>query len=633
LFGVDGGVRAEEEFTEVAFFHFDDETFVFGAETFVDDGVEDDFELEVGLIAVTFFEDFAEFTLDFDAHGEGAFDFAAAFAVGAIVIDGGADAFGVALACHFHEAELGDGEDMGFGAVAAETFFHAEIDGLLIAARFHIDEIEDDEAAHVTEAKLTADFVGGLDIDFSDDGFLFFGGAFMAAGIDVDGDEGFGFVDDDIAAGFEVDLAREGGFELARDIEAIEDGLGFGVEFDFIDGAFGDTADHIADAVMFGVAVDDDAFDVFGEEIADGAFDEVGFAEDAGGIGLFGDAFLDFAPFFEEESEVTDEVTFLLIFADGADDDAHAIGDGEFAEDFFEADTFFVVLDFAGDAALVGVREEDEVTAGESEVSGDAGSFIADGSFGDLDDDIAAWRVEAWDIALGDAGFIASVLAAIDEFDAAIEAIGDDIPVMEEGIFFEADIDEGGFEAVLEVFDAAFEDATDEAFVAGAFDGELFESAVFEDGDADFEGFGVDDDLFVDFFRRLDEALDAADDFIGDAFDGIDEALWGGIDDGNGMEGGIFFDLGGDGEVGLAEVFARGSGGLWGLLRGCIFGEAGGAVFGAFDFADMARGIEDDFLDGFIGCGFGAGQGGVGAGFRGADAAGGAEAVGLTAAT
>jgi hypothetical protein len=157
------------------------------------------------------------------------------------------------------------------------------IDALLVAAGFHVDEIEDDEAAHVAEAQLAADFVGGFEVDLDDGGLLFFGRALVAAGIDVDGDEGFGFVDDDVAAGLEGDLAGEGVFELAGDIEPVEERLGFGVEFDLGDGAFGDAPIIWRTRSLFLVAVDDDAFDVFGEEIAHGAFDEVGFAEDAGG--------------------------------------------------------------------------------------------------------------------------------------------------------------------------------------------------------------------------------------------------------------------------------------------------------------------------------------------------------------
>ena len=305
LFGVDGGIGAEEEFAEVAFLHLDDQAFVFGAEPVVDDGIEDDFELEIRLIAVSAFEDFTEFSLDFDAHGQGAFHFAAAFAVGAVVVDGSADAFGMTLAGHFHEAELGDGQQMGFRAVAAESFLHALEDELLIAAGFHIDEIEDDQAAHVAEAQLAADFIGGLEVDLEDDRFLFFGRAFVAAGVDVDCDEGLGFIDDDVTAGLEGDLAGEGILELAGDIEPVEDGLRLGVEFDLGHRSFGDATDHLPHAIVFDVTVDDDAFDVLGEKIAHGSLHQIGFAEGAGGEGLFGDPLLDFAPFLEEQGEVT----------------------------------------------------------------------------------------------------------------------------------------------------------------------------------------------------------------------------------------------------------------------------------------------------------------------------------------
>ena len=99
-----------------------------------------------------------QLALDFHAHGQGALDLAAAFAVRAVVIDRGAHAFGVALAGHFHQAELGDGQDVGLGLVAAQAFLHALIDLLLVAARFHVDEVEHDQAAHVAQAQLAGRF-------------------------------------------------------------------------------------------------------------------------------------------------------------------------------------------------------------------------------------------------------------------------------------------------------------------------------------------------------------------------------------------------------------------------------------------------------------------------------------------
>ncbi len=67
---------------------------------------------------------------------------------------------------------------------------------------------------------------------------------------------------------------------------------------------------------------------------------------------------------------------------------------------------------------------------------------------------------------------------AFDEFDAAVEACRDDVPVVEEGVLLEADVDEGRLEAVFEVADLALEDAAHQPLVLGPLDGELFEAAL-----------------------------------------------------------------------------------------------------------------------------------------------------------
>ena len=158
-----------------------------------------------------------------------ALDLAAALAVRAIVIDRRVDALGMALARHFHQAELRDGQDVRLGLVAPQPLLHPLIDLLLVAARFHVDEIEDDQPADVAEAQLAGDLVGGFQVDLEDGGFLVLA-ALMAARVDVDGHQRLGFVHDDVAAALEMDLAGEGILQLAGDVEAVEDRLGVAVE-------------------------------------------------------------------------------------------------------------------------------------------------------------------------------------------------------------------------------------------------------------------------------------------------------------------------------------------------------------------------------------------------------------------
>ncbi len=96
------------------------------------------------------------------------------------------------------------------------------------------------------------------------------------------------------------------------------------------------------------------------------------------------DALLNPLPFFEQQREVAHEIARLLAFARGAHDDAHAVGDGQLAEDFFQPLAFLLVFDFARNAALVGVGQQHEITARQHEVGRDARAFGADRPFGDL---------------------------------------------------------------------------------------------------------------------------------------------------------------------------------------------------------------------------------------------------------
>src|SRR5687768_15260228 len=82
------------------------------------------------------------------------------------------------------------------------------------------------------------DFVGGFEVDLQYGRFLVLA-AFVPSGVDVDGDQRLGFVDNDVAAAFQMDLSGEGAFQLAGNAEAVEERLRIGIEFDLGDGALG----------------------------------------------------------------------------------------------------------------------------------------------------------------------------------------------------------------------------------------------------------------------------------------------------------------------------------------------------------------------------------------------------------
>src|SRR5690606_14162080 len=69
--------------------------------------------------------------------------------------DAGADA----LAGHFEEAEMRDAADLDARPVVLQRLLEATLDGAVVALLLHVDEVDDDEAGKVAQAKLAGDFL------------------------------------------------------------------------------------------------------------------------------------------------------------------------------------------------------------------------------------------------------------------------------------------------------------------------------------------------------------------------------------------------------------------------------------------------------------------------------------------
>ncbi len=261
-----------------------------------------------------------------------------------------------------------------------------------------------------------------------------------------------------------------------------------------------------------------------------------------------------------------------------------------------------MIVDLSRNTALVRIRQQHQITARQGEVGRHARAFGADRSFGDLHDDLAAGRIETGDVALGDSRSVAPAAFALDDFDAAVEGAGHDIPVVQEGVFFKTDVHEGCLQPVFQILDFAFENAPHEAFVTRAFDGELFEFAFFQDRDAGFERLGVDDDFLVELLHGFHQALNLLDDSVGDAFDGVHDSLGRLFLDLHGFEAGfLLFHFGGNGQVGLAEIALFGFTGFGRFREGRRVGrQAGGEVFRALNFALVSGVVEDRFFAWFV---------------------------------
>src|ERR1017187_5129102 len=262
----------------------------------------------------------------------------------------------------------------------------------------------------------------------------------MATRVDVDGHERFRFIDADVATRFKPDLATEGVLNLLLNIEPAEDRGGFVVKPDLAAGTAADLPNHRADAFVGLFVVHHDTIHFLRQEIAHGALDEIGLLENAIGGGLRLDLFLDLLPRLQEQFEIADEVTLLLVLAHGADDDAHALGNAEALQDFFQALAFAVVLDFTGDTALWVERHQHEIAAGDADIGGDARALGADGALDDLHDDLGARWIELRDVLLRNLGLLRRTLGFgyLAPIYALVELLGNDVPVVQEGVFLKA---------------------------------------------------------------------------------------------------------------------------------------------------------------------------------------------------
>src|SRR5215510_12656880 len=113
-------------------------------------------------------------------------------------------AFARSLAGHLDQTQLGDFQNITPGFVFLESLLERVIDFLAVPLLFHVDEIDNDNAADVSQPELTNDLLDRFEIGLEDCLFLI-SFADEAPGVDVDSGQGFGSFDDDVTAGTQPD--------------------------------------------------------------------------------------------------------------------------------------------------------------------------------------------------------------------------------------------------------------------------------------------------------------------------------------------------------------------------------------------------------------------------------------------
>ena len=261
--------------------------------------------------------------------------------------------------------------------VNLQAFLQAFLDGAVVLVLLHVDEVDHDQAGEIAQAHLAAGLFGRFQVG-AHGGLLDIALAGRLAGVHVDGDEGFGLVDHEIAAGLQLDGRRVDRIELAFD------GLGdvkriiLAPLLNLAGLARHDDFREVFRLAVGFVALDPDFLDLLVEHVAHRAVNEAAFGIDQrgsfGGQRLLDDLF----PEFGEVIIVALDLGLGALGAGGADDQALAFRDVELRDDGLEALAVRRVDDFAGDAAAARcVRHQDRVATGERKIGGQGGALVA----------------------------------------------------------------------------------------------------------------------------------------------------------------------------------------------------------------------------------------------------------------
>ena len=156
-----------------------------------------------------------------------------------------------------------------------ETGFHI----LTVAADAHVNEVDNNKTAKVTQAHLARNFVCRFKVGLV-------GGFFDVATfgrfrrVDIDGNERFGVVNDEFAARWQLYVALVSGLYLPFDLVAGEERDIVLVEFEFVEVVRHDQGHEVTGLLIDTFVVNKDLPDIRTQIVAQGADDDVAFLVD-----------------------------------------------------------------------------------------------------------------------------------------------------------------------------------------------------------------------------------------------------------------------------------------------------------------------------------------------------------------
>ncbi|MCY1171361.1 hypothetical protein D9M73_114690 [compost metagenome] len=306
-----------------------------------------------------------------------------------------------ALAAHFHQAKLADGAELHTGAVLAERIAQAVFDIAAVARLFHVDKVDDDQAAQIAQTHLARDFVGGFEVG-TGGGFFDVAALDRAGRVDVHRDQSFGVVDHDGAAGWQLHRAGVSRLDLVFDLETREQRCVVAVAFDAVLMLGHHVGHELLGLLVDIVGVEQDVADVAVEVIADGADHQAGFlVNQESALAALAGAF-NCRPELDQVVQVPLQFWRAAANAGGARDDAGAGRVFQLVHVFLELGPVFAFNAAADATAARVVRHQHHVAACQRHKGREGGALVAAFFLLDLDHQFLTFADHVVDARLAD---------------------------------------------------------------------------------------------------------------------------------------------------------------------------------------------------------------------------------------
>ena len=202
---------------------------------------------------------------------------------------------------------------------------------------------------------MPRDLVCGFEIGLQNC-FVDIATAFVPAGIYVHRNQRFRFVDHNVAAAAQPNLAMKRVVDLFLDSERFKNRRRAVVEFQTVPSSPRNFFDQLVHPFQCFAIVTKHLVNFLGQKIAHRSLDQVRFFKNATGRRFVANQPFDFGPLIEQETQIAHEISRPLAFADGANNYADAFRNVEVAQNFPEAVAFLRVLDFARNSAPIAER-------------------------------------------------------------------------------------------------------------------------------------------------------------------------------------------------------------------------------------------------------------------------------------